>query len=83
MAAEPCLRNARDLERNDTSVVVLFPERSAFVASHPRKTLSRLAQVEQENADLRRYVVDLALQIQNLKSAKNSPRHICTCSTQC
>jgi hypothetical protein len=69
MAAEPCLRNARDLERNaPSSVIVLFPERSAFVASHPRKTLSRLAQVEQENADLRRYVVDLALQIQNLKT---------------
>jgi hypothetical protein len=61
-----------------SSVVVLFPERSAFVASHPRKALSRLAQVKQENADLRRYVVDIALQIQNLKikkrdRLKNSP----------
>jgi hypothetical protein len=47
------------------SVVVPFPKRN--VASHP---LSKLAQVEQENTDLRRYVVDLALQIQSLKSAK-------------
>ena len=57
---KPCQNFARN-----SCVVVPFPKRD--VALHP---LSKLAQVEQENAELRRYVADLALQIQNLKSAK-------------
>jgi hypothetical protein len=57
-------KSYQNFARN-SSVVVPFPKRN--VASHP---LSKLAQVEQENAELRRYVVDLVLQIQNLKSAK-------------
>jgi hypothetical protein len=59
---KPCQNNARNVA---SSVVVPFPKRN--VASH---TLSQLAQVEQENAQLRRYAADLALQIQNLNSAK-------------
>jgi hypothetical protein len=57
---KPCQNFARN-----SCVVVPFPKRD--VALHP---LSKLAQVEQERAELRRYVADLALQIQNLKSAK-------------
>jgi hypothetical protein len=45
-------------------VVVPFPKGAARV-------VSRRSHLEQENADLRRYVVDLALQIQELKSAKD------------
>ena len=63
-----CLSNVCDFERDvASSVVVPFPERSARVALRPCKTSSKLAQLEQENTDLRRYVVDLALQIQDLK----------------
>ena len=58
----PCQNFARNVA---PSVIVPFPNRNA--ASHP---LSKLAQVEQENAQLRRYAADLALQIQNLNSAK-------------
>jgi hypothetical protein len=59
---KPCQNFARNVT---PSVVVPFPKRN--VASH---RLSELAQVEQENAELRRYVAELALQIQNLKSAR-------------
>jgi hypothetical protein len=59
-------KSCQDFTRNVASSVVV-PFRKRNVASHP---LSKLVQVEQENAELRRYVADLALQIQNLKSAK-------------
>jgi hypothetical protein len=59
-------KTCQNFTRNGApSVVVPFPKRN--VASHP---LSTLAQVEQENAELRRYAVDLALQFQNLKHDK-------------
>ena len=61
----PCQNNAHNVVPFPKCVVVPFPKRN--VASH---TLSQLAQVEQENAQLRRYAADLALQIQNLNSAK-------------
>ena len=68
IALKERLCNGRDFERNvASSVVALFPERSAHVVSRPRNTSLKLADLEQENADLRRYVVDLALQIQDLK----------------
>jgi hypothetical protein len=64
---EECLSNARDFERTvASSVVVSFPERLARVASRLLQN-SKLAQLEQENADLRRYAVGLALQIQDLQ----------------
>jgi hypothetical protein len=58
-----------------SSVVVLFPGRSRILrrrlgdaAARP-ETATMLAELEQENAELRRHVVDLALEIQELKAA--------------
>ena len=59
-----------------SSVVVLFPERSKAAQERsrnlpaPPESLKFLTQLEQENAELRRYVVELALQIQDLKDQR-------------
>jgi hypothetical protein len=63
-----------------SSVVVLFPERSRAPRGHVcdapanPETVKTLAELEQENAELRRHVVDLALKIQELK-ADPADRH--------
>lgn len=62
-----------------SSVVVLFPERSRIArgnrpsASTSAEAARRLARMEQENAELRRRVVDLALQVQALKEDAGRP----------
>jgi hypothetical protein len=64
------LSNVCDFEQDVASSVVLpFPEPSARVASRPCGPSSNLARLEQENADLRRCVIDLALQIQRLQDS--------------
>ena len=57
-----------------SSVVVLFPGPSPILQGRVRDTpadpeaVKMLAALEQENAELRRHVVDLALEIQELRA---------------
>jgi hypothetical protein len=62
-----------------SSVVVLFPEGSSTTRERSSRsvparphTLSSLARMEEENAALRSRVVELALQIQDLKERADS-----------
>jgi hypothetical protein len=65
----------RSLGGRAASVVLLFPERMLFaermrVASVKPDVLKLVASLELENAQLRRQVVELALQIQDLKERR-------------
>ena len=50
-------------------IVLLFPERSRIAAAEP-DALQLVACLELENAELHRQVVELALQIQDLKERR-------------
>lgn len=69
----------RPVDHVASSVVVLFPERPRIARGNRLRALTsaeaarRLARMEQENAELRRRVVDLALQVQSLKEDADRP----------
>lgn len=69
----------RPVDNVTSSVVVLFPERPRIApgnrrsASTSAEAARRLARMEQENVELRRRVVDLALQVQALKEDAGRP----------
>jgi hypothetical protein len=58
--------SSRPFANRAASVVLLFPERSRIAAAEP-DALQLVACLELENAELHRQVVELALQIQDLK----------------
>jgi hypothetical protein len=59
----------RPLANRAASVVLLFPERMRIAQAQP-DAVKLVACLELENAELRRQVVELALQIQDLKERR-------------
>jgi len=59
----------RSFAGRTASVVLLFPERMRVASATPA-LLKLVASLELENAELRRQVVELALQIQDLKERR-------------